>query len=533
MAELIHLLVADEENERLLAESLSGAYGVTGPDRGDPLPDSFDLCVVDEVAFGRHRDALAARKRAERPKFLPYLLVTSPRRGGSRGPGRGSTLAGLRDLDEFGDVDEVVRAPISKTELKTRIEGLLHTRRLSLELHREKERREEQFGSLFGGLPDPAFVLADDGTVSEANGVFRRVVAGDEDPHDRELPTLAAFPEESARGLDDVVERALAGENVPPVTVTYTSTAGETRYADVNLTPWSAAEFEGAIGVLRDVTRQEARKRELERQNERLEEFTATLTHDLRNPLGIAKGHLQLARETGDDDHFDTVSDSLERLNQLVDEALALAQQGRTVLDPEPSSLSAVAGDAWSQVAAPESTLRIEADCRVLTDRGRLQTLLENLFRNSVEHGATNHHSDAREDVHQTKSDEPTRTRGSGDAAERSSASPHSQAREDALECGSGEPAETSPSSGDDTGVSIRVGPLDDGTGFYVEDGGPGIPAGDRDLVFQSGYTSSERGTGFGLAIVRQIADAHGWDVAVTDGTDGGARFEVTGVDPA
>jgi len=42
---------------------------------------------------------------------------------------------------------------------------------------------------------------------------------------------------------------------------------------------------------------------------------------------------------------------------------------------------------------------------------------------------------------------------------------------------------------------------------------------------------TAEGGTGFGLAIVREIVDAHGWEIAVTETADGGARFEITGVE--
>jgi signal transduction histidine kinase len=77
--------------------------------------------------------------------------------------------------------------------------------------------------------------------------------------------------------------------------------------------------------------------------------------------------------------------------------------------------------------------------------------------------------------------------------------------------------------------VTVRVGSLDDG--FYVADDGPGIPQEDREEIFESGYTTSETGTGFGLSIVESVADAHGWSVGVTEGEDGGARFEFTGVD--
>ena len=78
-------------------------------------------------------------------------------------------------------------------------------------------------------------------------------------------------------------------------------------------------------------------------------------------------------------------------------------------------------------------------------------------------------------------------------------------------------------------GKRVTVGLLEDG--FFVADDGPGIPADERDRLFESGYSTATDGTGFGLAIVRRAADAHGWRVDVTDSESGGARFEVTGVE--
>ncbi len=77
--------------------------------------------------------------------------------------------------------------------------------------------------------------------------------------------------------------------------------------------------------------------------------------------------------------------------------------------------------------------------------------------------------------------------------------------------------------------VEIRVGELDDG--FYVADDGPGIDPERREDVFAPGYSGSDEGTGFGLAIVREIADAHGWTVTLSDSEIGGIRFEFNGVE--
>jgi C4-dicarboxylate-specific signal transduction histidine kinase len=75
--------------------------------------------------------------------------------------------------------------------------------------------------------------------------------------------------------------------------------------------------------------------------------------------------------------------------------------------------------------------------------------------------------------------------------------------------------------------LTVRVGPLDDRTGFFVEDDGPGIPRDERDHVFDEGYSTGENGSGLGLSIVANVVDAHGWRIDVTGGRAGGARFEI------
>jgi signal transduction histidine kinase len=171
------------------------------------------------------------------------------------------------------------------------------------------------------------------------------------------------------------------------------------------------------------------------------------------------------------------------------------------VTDREPVALPEVIQRGWDTVETADAALQVDVHATVPADESRLRQLLENLFRNAVEHGSTSPPSRAPED-----------------AVEHGSTSPASQAQQD-------------PAEHDGSDVTVRVGPLDDG--FYVADDGPGIPSEDRERVFESGYSTSEDGTGFGLAIVREIADAHGWDVDVCESEAGGARFEVTAVELA
>ena len=71
-----------------------------------------------------------------------------------------------------------------------------------------------------------------------------------------------------------------------------------------------------------------------------------------------------------------------------------------------------------------------------------------------------------------------------------------------------------------------------------VADKGAGIPAAFRRRIFDrfaradsSDKRRNQSGTGLGLSIVRQIVQAHNWTIRVTEGTAGGARFEITGIE--
>jgi PAS domain S-box-containing protein len=223
------------------------------------------------------------------------------------------------------------------------------------------------------------------------------------------------------------------------------------------------------------------RERRLERQNERLEEFTSIVSHDLRNPLNVAQGRLALLYDECESEHLDAIATAHGRMEALIDDLLTLAREGETG-DPEPIDLVTVVEASWQHVETAGARLVIDTDRTVRADEGRLTQLLENLFRNSVEHGSASNRTP------------------SGDSVEHGGAD-----------------------------VTVRVGDLPGG--FVVEDDGTGIPADERDRVFEPGYSTAEGGTGFGLNIVATIAAEHGWSLAVTESDDGGARFEITGVD--
>ncbi|WP_207591343.1 sensor histidine kinase [Halomontanus rarus] len=210
--------------------------------------------------------------------------------------------------------------------------------------------------------------------------------------------------------------------------------------------------------------RQRAAVRDARRQSARLEEFASVVSHDLRNPLSVAQGRLRETFRTGDPDHLKSVDGALERMDELIEESLSVARNGTHVEESEEVPLVELASDAWESVDTDEARFETAGDRAIHVDYARAKNLFENLYRNAVEHG------------------------------------------------------------GDD--VTVRVGPSKHG--FFVEDDGPGIPAAQRSNVLEQGYSTGDDGSGLGLAIVRAIADAHSWDVTVTESRSGGARFEFT-----
>jgi signal transduction histidine kinase len=256
----------------------------------------------------------------------------------------------------------------------------------------------------------------------------------------------------------------------------------------------------GLLGVY--YGRLQQRTEQLAEQRNRLDEFASIVSHDLRNPMNVAQGHLELARETGDDGHFEAVESAHARMERLVDEVLALSRRGETVDDPTPVQVARVAADAWATVETPGMNVRIEADSTVVSDGRRLRALFENLFRNAEEHGGD--------------------TVVVGDL---SIVSPSSEGRSPSDRSSGQSPRE------DDARGGSEDEQRESADGFYVADDGPGILSEDRERVFEGGYSTDPDGTGFGLAIVRRIAEAHDWQIRITESDEGGARFEFSDVD--
>jgi len=376
-------------------------------------------------------------------------------------------------------------AALDRIERERRLEGLHAASREVMVAPSERavlDVSTDAARSVLGFEVNGVHVLSEDGEelvpVSTTNTV--RDLIGDP-------PTLSADPDESlagralARGeplaFADVRESPAVHDPETPLRsellfplgdrgVLVVASTEPDAFDDADLTLGSifAANVEAALERARREETLRERESQLERQNERLDEFASVVSHDLRSPLAVATGRLELAREECDCDaeHLDAVEEAHGRMADLVEDLLELARKGRTVGETERLDVAALVHDR-----AVEHDVAVDAadPAPVDADPDRLVDLLVNLLENAARHGGSD--------------------------------------------------------------VAVAVGPLPEG-GFYVADDGPGIPPEDREAAFDRGYTTDEdgAGSGLGLAIVRRIAEAHGWSVAVTESEAGGARFE-------
>lgn len=236
---------------------------------------------------------------------------------------------------------------------------------------------------------------------------------------------------------------------------------------DILLGQLLAETAEATIAQLQHQQQVEKQRDQLQDKATRLEKLTATMSHDLRNRLQAISGRIQLAQQTDDSEHLPAAADAADRAEKLLDDLVTIAHSEQQQHNAETISVEAVAAEAWETVSTSEASLVIETDSYIHADRRQLHQLFENVFDNAVKHNNEK--------------------------------------------------------------VIVRVGETHNG--LFIEDDGTGLPMDDQERIFDAGYSNHEEGTGLGLQIIKRIAETHGWMVSPTESADGGARFEITGIE--
>jgi len=339
----------------------------------------------------------------------------------------------------------------------------------------ERERELEMYETIVETMDEVAFTVAEDRTVSFVNGsILDYVDASLDDFERRSVAALAAedaAEDDGPARFEAAIERAFdPSVDAGPERIELALAVDGSRVVfEYQFSPLvTDGRTSAVVVVMRDVTERKRRERALERGDERFDQLASVVSHDLQTPLATARGRMELALETGDTGHVEDALAALKRADDLRTDVVDVLRTRQIVRETETVDVGRMAREVW-ELAHPAgaASLRAADPPRIDADPDAVRRLLENLLSNAVEH------------------------------------------------------------AGD--GVTIEVGRLDGG--FYVADDGPGIPPGDRDAVFDPGFSTKENGTGVGMTSVRDIATAHGWSVEVAESDAGGARFEFAGVD--
>ena len=342
------ITVRTETDPRNAIESLAA----TPP---DCIISDYQMPAVDGIQF--------LRKVREDYPNLPFILFTGK---GSEAVASDAIEAGVSSYIQKGGTEVY-------DQLENRIANAVRRRRSE----RLAKIAEERLLALYE-QSDGFYILDDDWRIAYWNQTIAdRTGVPAEDAVDNDFWDV--FPEASETDVYDRFTAAMETRSEDEFELFYNPHG---YWAEVQVYPIENGLFVHS----RDITEEEEHRQEIERRNRILVSFANTVSHDLRNPLSIAEGKLELAQETGDFDHLEGVAEAHNRMRNLIDELLRLAR-GEDIEIAE-FSLAEAAQSAWDTVTADSTDLVIEdEDMLMVGQETQIRRLFENMFWNAIEHG--------------------------------------------------------------------------------------------------------------------------------------------------
>jgi PAS domain S-box-containing protein len=502
----ILLLLEHIENRRLLSEWLERYYEIIFGDatvltrQAVPLlDDKFDLCVMDGVALNHLWEWVRARKQAEHPVFLPFLLITM------------CSDVKLLTRDLWQSIDELITKPIEKLELHARIEMLLRSRQLSLELNatniklqQEIAEREQAVSLLrqselrFRRIVQSSIVgivIADfDGNIHEANNTFLQIVGyTQQDLEAGRVHWIDMTPSEYLPLDERAIEQIKATGDYTVYEKEYIRKDGSrvpVLVGAIQLEP----EQPNVVAFILDITERKIALSETQKALEQEKElnqlksrFVSMVSHEFRNPLNIINGYAALIEKQGagwSQEKQVQVSQKIKKavnnLVSLLDDVLIISkgQVGKQAFNPTPINLKQYCQNLVAEmqlVANPAHQICLlapEPEINVDLDETLLQQILTNLLSNAIKY---------------------------------------------------------SPQGGD---ILFELTYNDEIITFKIADKGIGISKEDQQKLFESFYRAKNvnniPGTGLGLAIVKQAVELHQGKINVTSDLGVGTTFIIT-----
>ncbi len=502
----ILLLLQHTENRRLLSEWLERYYEVIIGDAAvltrqavPLLDDKFDLCIVDGVALNHLWQWVRARKQAEYPVFLPFVLSTI------------CSDVKLLTRDLWQSIDELITKPLEKRELHARIEMLLRSRQLSLELNatniklqQEIAEREQAVSLLrqselrFQRIVQSSIVgivIADfDGNIYEANDTFLQIVGYTrQDLEAGKVRWIEMTPSEYLPLDERAIEQIKATGDYTVYEKEYIRKDGSrvpVLVGPIQIEP----EQPNVLAFILDITERKIAEVETQKALEQEKElnqlksrFVSMVSHEFRNPLNIIQGYAALLEKKGAGWSQEKQAEVLQKIRKsvnnvvgLLDDVLVISkgQVSSQAFNPTIINLKQFCQNLVTEmqlVANPKHQIFLlapEHEIQVNLDEKALQQILTNLLSNAIKY---------------------------------------------------------SPKGGD---ILFELAYYDKAITFKIEDKGIGISTEDQQKLFQSFYRAKNvgniPGTGLGLAIVKQAVELHQGEINVTSHLGSGTTFTIT-----
>ena len=464
----ILLFMRSGRNRDLLEETLSGSYGVECSTDVATLETDFDCCVFDYPEFNRVAGTIQERRNASDPYFLPFVLLLEG----------DSDRASNAELWRY--LDDVIRLPVEKSGLVTRIQNLVDRRRTSVAL---AEREGELAATVEDlRLKERAMDAAPVGiSITDTNGRDNPLIYINE-----QFQSLTGYSEavlgQDCRFLQgedtdpETVERIRAGieaEEPMSMDVLNYRKNGQRFWNLVKISPLydPSGELSHFVGFQTDITDRKIRER-------RLEVLNRVLGHNLRNKMNIVQGHVELLKGAIEGD------DELDSLATIEAAAEDLFRLGESVRDIE-QSVSRISPEA-TPVDLGEELRRVRSEFRDRYETATIELTLPEQGLDDVE--------------------VPGLVRGVREVVE--NAIVHNEA--------------PNPS------VDIRVQEREDGwLRIEIEDDGPGIPEQELE-VLEKGESAVVHADRLGMWLIHWIVTRAGGSFDVSEAEPRGTVVEIS-----
>lgn len=469
----ILLLFTYPADQQAICTVLTSHYEISVPaSDAAALAEPFDLCLIDGPTLERLDDALQARKTAMAPHFLPIVLLTPQ-----------STMRRLTS-QVWDHVDEVIFTPTDTVRLLSRLTLLLRTRQLSV----ETARLLAELDATVNSIADGVIVYAATGEILHTNQSAERLLGYTlqeraESVAERWLVRHATTPDGQPISPEAIpTQRALQGEIVHGVIIMFPQARKDDLWLSVSAAPIRTPDGQthGVVATYTDITA-------LHHLQEQQKALLQTISHDLRSPLSVIKGHAQLVASMLEKQGVNgTIQQSLTAIDRSVNRMEGMIQDlvdatrwegGQLELQREAVNLPPYLADLLQRMSMALDTTRIQmavpADLpSVSADYARLERILVNLLSNALKY------------------------------------------------------------SDPGTPVCLRAWQEEGDVVVAVSDQGRGIAPEDMPHLFQRFYRTADsrkvEGIGLGLYITRVLVEAHGGRVWVESEEGKGSTFSFT-----